>query len=236
MSEISDAVQGTVADLFGDAPDATTEDAQPEAVAAAPDAEVETVELPDWEAAGRDLFAEDPDDEPDFAALAEEEVAEGEDTLTPSEYDDDQTRELKKQLAAERKKAEHFQRRAIETARRSWEADISEQPWAEFAGDLSKIKATSHRDFKRQAKAQARANYEIVKPHYEKLKAERERLAARVTTEARAEVQAAWGRPTVGGSQVPLSAEQRAANDLDRARKRRDIYGATKAMIDEGLI
>lgn len=236
MSEIADAVTGTVGDLFGD----QTEDAaQPEAEqAAAPEAEVEVEELPDWEAASRDLFTEDEEDEPDFNALADEElgVAETED-LAPNEYDDEQTAKLKREALAAKKRAEHYERLHLRTARKNWEAEVKAQPWGEFVGDLSTIKATSHRDFLRQAKASAKKNYEVLKPHYDRLKTERERLTTLAKQEAQAEVQTAWGKPTVGaGAQVPASAEQRVADGLTDARRSRSIFKATKALIDEGII
>lgn len=235
MSEISDAVTGTIGDLFGD----QTEDAPTAEVeeAAAPEAEVEVETLPDWEAASRDLFTEDEEDEPDFSALADEELssAEAED-LAPNEYDDEQTARLKREALAAKKQAEHYQRLHLKTARKNWEAEVKAQPWGEFVPDLSAIKASSHREFLRQAKAAAKANYTVLKPHYEKLKSERERLTQRAKAEAQTEVQAAWGKPTVAGAQVPASAEQRLGDSLTEARRSRSIFKATKAMIEEGLI
>ena len=234
MSEIADAVQGTIGDLFGD----QTEDAvQPEAEqAAAPEAEVETVELPDWEAASRDLFTEDEDDEPDFSALADDELSAEEEDLAVTEYDDEQTAKLKREALAAKKRAEHFERLHLKTSKKNWEAEVRSQPWGEFLPEKLDIDATSHRDYLRKAKSVAKANYTVLKPHYEKLKSERERLTALAKGEAQAEVQAAWGKPTVAGAQVPASAEQRLGDSLTEARRSRSIFKATKAMIEEGLI
>ena len=238
MSEIADAVTGTIGDLFGD----QTEDAvQPEAEqAAAPEAEVETVELPDWEAAISSL-GDDDEDEPDFTALADEELstAEAED-LAPSEFDDEITAKLKREALAAKKQAEHYQRLHLKTARKQWEAEVKAQPWGEFVGDLSQIKASSHREFIKQAKATAKTNYAVLKPHLEKLQTAKTQLASQAKTEAQAEVQAAWGRPTVGGAKVPADADQQSQQRLEggltEARRSRSIFKATKALIEEGQI
>jgi hypothetical protein len=246
VSEIADAIGGTVADMFG-GPEAETEDTAeavtvPEAEVAPETAEVPATDAWDFEAAGRDLFAEDPEDVPDFDALAEAELAvtgEQEDALAPTEYDDDQTRELKKQLLKKSKEAEYHQRRHLETARKSWEQDVRSQPWAKFLPeDLSTIQATSHRDFNRQAKATARTNYGVLKPHFDRLATEQAALRAQTVTEARAEATAAWGKPSVGGAAigVPPSADQGAQAKLDNAIRRNDMLGVTKAMIDGGMI
>lgn len=247
MSEIADAVTGTIGDLFGGDETAQTEDTAgavtvPEAEVAPETAETPAVETWDFEAAGRDLFADDPEDVPDFDALAEAELAtveQTEDVLAVTEYDDDQTRELKKQLIKTRKEAEYHQRQHLTTARKAWEADVKTQPWAEFLPpDLSTIKASSHREFLRQAKASARTNYEVLKPHFDRLAAERAALKEQTVTEARAEATAAWGRPTVGGAAIGVPENPAAGQQdrLDNAIKRRDMYGATKAMIDAGMI
>lgn len=243
MSEIADAVQGTIGDLFGE----QTEDAPAEAPeAAVQETEVEAaVELPDWEAASRDLFTEDEEDEPDFTALADEELSEVEDTnLVPTEYDDEDTARLKREALAAKKKAEHFERLHLKNSRKAWEADVRSQPWAEFLPkDLSNMKATSHRDFIKQARVIARANAEVLKPHFEKLQAERDRLAELARAEARQEVQTAWGKPTVGSGRVPPTAAQQ-QSDVDQAvedrliaaRKNRSLVDSVKAMIDGGLV
>ena len=238
MTEIGEAVAGTVGDLFG----GTTEDAPaettPEAAVQETEVEAESA-LPDWEAASRDLFTEDDEDEtPDFNALADEELSTLEDeTLAPSEYDDETTAKLKREALAAKKQAEHFQRLHLKTSRKNWEADVRSQPWGEFLPeDLSAIKASSHREFLKQAKATAKANYTVLKPHYERLQSERERLTALARQEAQQEVQTAWGRPTVGGAQVPASAEQKAGDQLQEARRSRSMFKATKAMIENDLI
>jgi hypothetical protein len=246
VSEIAGAIEGTVGDLFGEAP-AQTEDTA--AAVTVPEAEVapETAETPaadqwDFEAAGRDLFTDDPEDVPDFDALAEAELGtteQTEDVLAPTEYDDDQTRELKKRLLATKKQAEYHQRQHLTTARKAWEADVRSQPWGKFLpDDLSTIRATSHRDFQRQAKATARTNYTVLKPHFDRLETERAALREQTITEARAEATAAWGKPSVGGAAigVPESADQGAQAKIGNAIRRNDMLGVTKAMIDGGMI
>jgi hypothetical protein len=239
LSEIADAITGTVGDMFGDA---QTEDAPvAEATeAAVQETEVEATEFPDWEAASRDLFTEDEDDEPDFNALADEELNvadESEDVLAPSEYDTEETAKLKRDALAAQKRAEHYERLHLKTSRKSWEADVRSQPWGQFLPqDLSTVKATSHRDFIKQAKIVAKNNYSVLKPHFESLATERTRLAALAKQEAQVEVQTAWGRPTVGGAQIPATAEQKQGDALTEARKSRSMFKATKAMIENDLI
>lgn len=247
MSEIADAITGTVADMFGGPGEGETEDAA--AAVAAPEAEVateQTVEPAenawDFEAAGRDLFAETDDDTPDFAAEAETDFRadeDREDALAPSEYDDEATAELKKQLRAKTKEAEYHQRRHLETARKTWVADVKGQPWAEFLPNADELaaKATSRREFQRVAKAAAKANYTVLKPHYERIAQERTRLLEQTRAEARAEATAAWGKPTVGGAQVPAAADGQPSKDaFDTALRRRDMVGVTKALIEGNQI
>lgn len=245
LSEIADAITGTVTDMFGE-PGGVTEDAA--AAAAAPEAEVAT-EQPtepaetswDFEAAGRDLFA-DTDDTPDFAAEAETDFRtdeDREDVLAPSEFDDEATAELKKQLRAKTKEAEYHQRRHLETARKAWVADVKGQPWAEFLPNADELaaKATSRREFQRVAKQAAKANYTVLKPHYERIAQERARLLEQTKAEARAEAVAAWGKPTVGGAQVPAAADGQPSKDaFDNALRRRDMVGVTKALIEGNQI
>jgi len=238
LSEIADAVTGTIGDLFGD----QTEDAPVAETteAAVPETEVEASEFPDWEAASRDLFTEEEDDEPDFNALADEELNvadESEDVLAPSEYDTEETAKLKRDALAAKKRAEHYERLHLKTSRKNWEADVRSQPWGQFLPqDLSSVKATSHRDFIKQAKSVAKANYSVLKPHFESLATERSRLAALAKQEAQQEVQSAWGRPTIGGAQVPATAEQKQGDALTEARRSRSMFKATKAMIENDLI
>jgi hypothetical protein len=72
----------------------------------------------------------------------------------------------------------------------------------------------------------------------EKIAAERAALKTQAIAEARQEAEAAWGRPSVGGQNlgVPATPAQGEQGRLDDAIRRRDMYGATKAMIDAGII
>lgn len=237
MTEIADAIQGTVADMFGAEPEVAPETADaPEAPAQV--AEVETDSFPDWEAAGRDLFTDDDeDDAPDFTLEAEEPVA-SEDELAPTEFDDEATRQLKQRLLAERKKAEFYQRQHLKSSRKAWEADVRSQPWGQFLPpDLSAVKAPSHREFKRQARQLAKANYEVLKPHFDRLQSERARLAEIAKQEGRSQAAAAWGKPTVGVVPTGAPAEVAATRDaLAEARAKRSMVGAVRALIDQGAI
>ena len=232
MSEaIAEAIAGTTQDLF---PEGQTED--PSTEETAPEAEVAETETTDWTAVERDLFTEDEEEAPDFSD--EEEVEAQDESLAPTEYDDETTVALKRQVAAARKQAEFYQRQSQKTARKNWEADVKGQAWGQFLpADLSGISASSHRDFIKQTRAIAKASYSVVKPHIEALEAERAKLKATATTVAQSEVQAAWGRPTVGSGagQVPATQAQQSSDALADARKRRSMVDVTKAMIEGGL-
>ena len=126
--------------------------------------------------------------------------------------------------------------RKKKTARKSWEADVRKQTWGELV-DVSLIKANSHRDFNRQAKQQAQRNYQVLKPHLERLAAEKARLTQAATAEARVVAEQAWGKPSVQTSlhQPPATTEETQSR-FDRAMRRGDMLGITKAMIDSGQI
>lgn len=246
MSEIAGAINDTVADLFGGGTvDAQTEDT---VQVAAPEAEVTTEQPdtpaePEWdfEAAGRGLFTDDPDDIPDFDAEAAAELGateQVEDDLAPNEYDDDNTRALKLRLIAERKRSEYHARQHLASSRRAWEADVKAQPWGRFLPeDLSTITATSHRDFNRRAKQIAKTNYEVLRPHFERLAQEQARLREQTTAEVRQEAARAWGKPTVGGTHVPAAVDQPVGGDrLDQAIRSRSMVNVVKEMIDAKII
>lgn len=242
MSEIAEAISGTVADFFGggDTEVAPTEDTP---VVAAPEAEVAPAETPapdawNFDAATKDLFAaDDEEDTPDFSALADEPDDTVDDDLVVSEYDDDQTKALKKQLLAERKRSEFHERQHLKTARRSWEQDALTQPWGKLVGPaLSTIKATSHRDFVQQAKTIARTNAAILKPHYDELAARQATLEEQVRAQLRGEAAAAWGKPSVASPGPAASATEDQTGRLDKAIQRGSMLDATKALIDAQII
>lgn len=247
MSEIADAITGTVTDMFGsldqteDTPVVAAPKAevpQPEPASTEPPADDDTW---DFESAGRELFQADEEEPPDFSLEAENELQAEEDEFQVTEYDDDQTRELKKRFLAEKKKSEYYARQAHTASRKSWEADVRKQPWSEFLPkDLSKVKANSHRDFLRQVREIARTNYEVLKPHYERLAAEKAKLRETATVEARAQAEQAWGKPSVGTFQVPADPEaermKNADDQMKRALATRNMNAVTKLYIDNGWI
>jgi hypothetical protein len=227
-NEIADAIGGTLGDLFGD-----VQGDAPEAPSLEETMRVEEPQGEAWDFSAGDLYdeVEEPaeDDVPDFQLEAEQAAEEV--------VDDNEVKSLQRQLEAVKRKAEFESRRYNATARRGWEADVRSQPWGQFLPeDLSSVTATSHREYLRQVRQLAKQGYEYMRPHLEKLSEERSRLAELAEQRARAEVQAAWGRPTVGGSRVPDSPAQQTEDALVKARGRRSMKDAARALIESGEI
>lgn len=189
----------------------TVEAEAPAAEAPAPEAEPAVVgyDLPE------DLadMLDEPDeyDEP----TAEPEVeAEAE----PDEYVDPQVAKLQRQLAAERKRAEHERKLRVQSSSKNWEAEarkvFNKNLELLTDSDLASIKADSHRGYFAQAKEIADRNLAVAK---------RFAVAAAPDTDAARAAQAQadadrWGPPVVGDPSAPAESvgyQQR----LEKARR-----------------
>lgn len=162
-----------------------------------------------------ELLEDDPvdiDDEPPPSAAVVAEPAEDD------EYVDPEVAALRRQLAAERKRAEHYEKQHAKSSQKAWAKEAEKYyPLA----DTTSITATSRRAFMREAKAQ----HERLKPQFARFQeAEKARL--------RAEAAEQWGAPVQGG-QIPS-----AAADLDArvaaARKTGSLAKVFKEMLLPG--
>ena len=142
--------------------------------------------------------------EPDFDAEAEAELASAtpavdEDNDFDEQYTSEETvAERKRRIAAE-KKAAWLEERLAETNRDKWTAEAEKYfPYASHA--LPKIKATSRRQFLREAQAA----HEAMKPHLQRYLQAAGNVVTETVAEARtaaeAQVKDAWGNPTVDAS------------------------------------
>jgi hypothetical protein len=181
-----------------------------EAVVAQPVVQ-ETTPVPSYEVeVPQDIL--DELDEPDFTAEAEAEVNNDEDL----NYEDGDTEERKKRIAAEKRTA-WLEGRLADQSRAKWKAEATKYfPLSEHA--LNDIKADSRRAFLREARAAHDSVVPYIKPLIEKLKAAEEQAKAEGALEGRQEARVAWGNPTTGPGSVPVQAGASNA-ELAEARK-----------------
>ena len=155
---------------------------------------LEIPELP--EDLARDLMEAEVDLEVESQSAKEEETQED------WYQDDDETQKLKKELAKAKKREAFLVEQNISTGTPGWRAD-AEKYFPLSAKSLDDIKATSKRDFLRQAKAK----HESILPMYEAMKTayvEKDKKRDEVVrAEIRAELEAAWGTPTSIPSELP---------------------------------
>lgn len=184
------------------------------------------VEIPE------DLLAElEEPEERDFLGEAESEVEQ--------EYDEysqlsDNERELLKRARAAEKKAAYYESIRLQKDKKDWKAEAAKFfPLSEpFLDEPHFQSASSRRALLRQAKSV----HEKLKPKVDAaLAKERERLAAQRETakvEAKTEAKKAWGEATVEVAAVPSESEATLSR-VEKARARRDLTGALKAMMFE---
>jgi hypothetical protein len=167
-------------------------------------------------------------EEPEYEAEAEAEIeaeAEQED-----EWVSDAEKELRKQLRAAEKKAAFLEGQRLKNELPRWKEEAAKYfPHA----DIDKIDATSRRGFLKAAKAQHEAVAGKVEAAVAaKLSgfdpaAEREKIRA----EVKAELEAAWGSPTVTTTVAPAdAAEQDAA--VDKAIQTRGLAAGIREMFN----
>ena len=206
MSTASDAALDAARELMGDVVEAAVEVEQPEAVADTEPQETEEEE------ASFEIDPELPDDvkalvdEPDFEEQAEAELALEEPDDDDDDYVDPEVRDLRKQLKVAQKKAEHFESLRLRADRSKWETEAAK--FFPFANPDT-IAADSRRGFLREAKAQHEQIKAAVQPVLAQYKADRETIRAELEAEVRAEISAAWGKPTVNPNAVPTLAQDR---------------------------
>lgn len=225
MPSDSEAATARAAELFGftdEAPDEQASDAEEASAEVedqheeAPQGDVDDLELNFSPSLPEDLEEELEAPDP-FADLEEEE------NLTPAaevddeDYEDDPEKvALKKKLAAFEKRLAWEQNKRAEQSKSKWEEEAKKYfPLSEYA--FTSIKATSRRGFLREAKIA----HEAVLPHVKKIQdrfnAQLEAERAKAREEAKADVQQAWGKPTVnaGGAAPPPAPPQRKKQNAD---------------------
>lgn len=166
---------------------------------------------------------------PDFGAEAEAEIEAVEEQY--SEYEDEQTVELRKKLVAAEKKAAFLEQQRLKTEQPRWKQEAEKYfPYA----DLDSIDATSRRGFLRAAKAE----HESVAAKVEKAvaaklgvfdpEAEREKIRA----EEKARLEEAWGSPTVNTAQAPTEAREN-AEAVDKAIQSQGLAAGIREMFKQ---
>lgn len=224
MSDVAQAVAGTVADLFGGPAEA--EPQGPNSPAAAPEAQdaAPEVDLPELTSSLPDDLAEFLD-EPDF----DDEPAV---SLSEDEFVDPE--ELARENAKLRKRLEWTEAQKAKVEMTKWREEAEKFfPYAH----LDSINATSRRGFLREARAQHEANKSLIAPHVEALKAKEDALRAEIEQKVKAELAEAWGKPNLGGgpSGAPIEAAA-ASDDLERARNSRNLASIAKVLMQNNRI
>lgn len=208
---LAESVVDTVGDLFGGSLAIETPDPEPDA----PETDDDLALAPAADLT--DVFGEE-----DF-----------EDDLAPIEgLDDLDADELRANVVRLARQVEHEKKLRVQTGAKAWRAEAAQKfPYSQPEG----ITAESRRDFLRQAQAQDQSARKILAPFIEKAQAREKTIEDRLRTEIRAEFEKSWGKPTIGTG--PSASAGSEANDrLQTSRKKRDLFGAAKALMDGGVI
>lgn len=215
MSQAEEAAARRAAELLAEKPDEATEESSgtEEAVAETPQETVEdelNPELPD------DIksLLEDPEEEDEPEDEPDETYAEQEDYSEESE-------KLRRQLAKERKRADHLEKMRLREARPKWKREVEKFfPLADAEQVVNDSKS------RRSALATAKGQHDSRRPLFEKyLAKERAKLDAE-REEMRKDAEKAWGKPTVD---TPPAPAQEQSERLERARRRGDLSDRIKA-------
>lgn len=220
MTVSEDAAQ-QIAERQAAVSDQETPPAPPAQTADITDSDDDTsFELPNFKPV--DLEDLDDDDEPAPQVVAQDD----DDDEDEFGYDDDEKRELRKQLKELQKKAEYAERLRLQESHKKWRSKMENQyPLA----DWDNIAGTSRRSFERAAAESHNRNYTILSPHLEKLEQEWAKLKQAATQEAKQEVQQAWGKPTVGPSASTIGVAA-AGDAIEEARKTGSLEKVISAM------
>ena len=182
--------------------------------------EEESFEFPELEPVDLAEFADDDEDD-DPRPVATEDDDEDEDI-----YEDPEKAELKRRLRAAEKKAEYAEQLRLKEAQTKWRGKMeAKYPLA----DWDSVSGTSRRAFEKAAALSHNSNLKIVGPILEKAKAAIEAEKAKARGDAKAEVQAAWGRPTTGPAATQVTTAD-AERELAEARKSGSLTKVIAAM------
>lgn len=160
-----------------------------------------------------DLDAQD-DDEPATAEPEDDPDEEPEDEWEPPEV-----KQLRRQLAKAQREAEKQKQLRVQSSAKDWKKEVARRfPLA----DVDSIQADSKRAFLRAAQKSHAAAYKLLKPH---LDAAEQAIKEKV----RADAEAAWGKPVVGPTTVPIEAAAD-SKELEEARKTGDLVKIVGAL------
>jgi len=156
--------------------------------------ELEIPEMP--EELAREMAEAEIDLEVDSQPAVEEDASE-------DYYDDgSELQQMRKELAKAKKREAFLEEQNVKSGTPGWRAD-AEKYFPLSAAGLDDIKATSKRDYLRQAKAR----HESILPMYESMKAafaeSNKAKDAKMRAEIRSELEGAWGKPTSIPSELP---------------------------------
>lgn len=205
---LEESALGTIGDLFG-APETPEPEPAPE-----PDPEDDLELAP---AAELDLgWDDDPEDDP----------------IDVTGLDDLSDDELRAQVVKAKREAEYQKSLRVQTGIKAWRAEAAQKfPYS----SPDKIQTESRREFLRLAQAEDAAFRGKAQPLLDSFKTREAKLRETLTAEIRAEVEAAWGTPTLGGGpSAPLNAGPQ--DRLASARKRRSLKDVALALADSGSI
>lgn len=160
---------------------------------------------------------------------APEDLEEGEES--DYEYDPRLEQERKLRIAAEKKIA-FIEGQRVKSERKKWEAEAEKFfPNA----DATQIEASSRRSFLRKAKAE----HERLKPRVDaaiaKARAKLEEDRVQILAQAKADAEAAWGKPLTGSAQhEPGRRPAPKEEQIDDAFRRRGFAAGIKEMMRQG--
>lgn len=139
--------------------------------------------------------------------------------------------ELRSRLAKAEKKAAFERSQRLSVARKSWITEAKEHfPYSKPEA----IKADSRRAFLEAAKEQDADFRERAEPFLTKAEKDREELKKELEAEMEEKYAKAYGKPTIGSTTAGGESADQAQVDerLEGARKKRDMVGAARALMD----
>jgi len=237
MSDTMDQVSTEVlADILGvevdEAPEAEAAGESPEEVAA-PEAEAHEATAPVNINPSIPEELEEFLNEPDFEVTDEEVeavvVEEPNDDAHEWSEDDEEVTKLKRELAKERKRAEHERSLRVNSQRGSWEKE-AEKYFPLAAAQFGSISATSRRAFLRDARAKHEALLPFVKNAVDEAKRLAEEAREQARAEDRANAEKAWGKPLAGPG-APPSDYKAKQDEIEKARATGSLQRVIKSML-----
>lgn len=205
------------------APQAAPESVAPEVQETDAPAEAPALpEIPDFKPVDLDEL-EDDDDEPYVVDNTIYNTADDDET-----YVDDETRRLRAELAKAQKALENERKQRVESNVGRWREKYKQMyPLA----DVDEIKATSRREFERQAALSHNKAYKVLEPQLKLLREAREKILEEARLEGKADAAAAYGKPTTGPGAAPAIRGERDAVLAESRKNSKNLYEHFKTML-----